>query len=335
MTSGMRNTAMERWFCRAYCWLLFAYPRGFRAQFGAEMQQVFRDRCRYAAGQPGGLAMMAFAFRTAVDWFTSTCREHFAGLTWREIWQSGRRHVPRGFVAEWALTIITFLFFTTTMVQAYVIPTASMETNLMVGDHLLVDRVTYAKPGIFQHVLPYHDVQRGDIIVFPYPEDIRQDYVKRVIGIPGDHIRMEAKQVIRNGHRLVEPYTRHLEGSYDPYRDDFPLGPSMYTTPRGREMFEHNVRGGELIVPPGFLFAMGDNRENSADSRYWGLVPRDSVVGKPLLVYWSYDAPTDELEDWNTGHLIDVLTHFFSKTRWDRMFLVPRAQAAQEGGAAR
>jgi signal peptidase I len=116
----------------------------------------------------------------------------------------------------------------------------------------------------------------------------------------------------------------------DDYRDNFPLAPSMYTTPRGRDMFAQYVRNGEVVVPPQMLFVMGDNRNNSEDSRYWGFVPRDYVVGKPLLVYWSYDAPTDDLKEWNFGHVIDVATHFFSKTRWDRTFLVPHSQAAGE-----
>jgi signal peptidase I len=177
--------------------------------------------------------------------------------------------------------------------------------------------------------LPYRDVERGDIVCFHYPEDVRQIYVKRVIGIPGDRIHMENKQVVRNGQRLIERYTQHIDPTVDPYRDDFPQAPAWNTTPRGREMFWNDVRGGELVVPPGKLFVMGDNRENSADSRYWGLVPRDYVVGKPVFVYWSYDAPTADFESWSVDHLIDVATHFFTKTRWNRMLLVPRAQPAE------
>ena len=118
----------------------------------------------------------------------------------------------------------------------------------------------------------------------------------------------------------------------EPYRDDFPTSPDPFTTPRGRDMFAHHVRAGELIVPPGTLFMMGDNRENSADSRYWGLVPREYVVGKPLIVYWSFDAPTSELEEWSLAHVLDVAQHFFTKTRWERTLLRPRAQPALEAG---
>jgi signal peptidase I len=321
------NPTMERWFCRIYLLLLYTYPKPFRARFGGEMQQVFRDRCRHIARSR--LSVLAFALRTASDWLSTVFRERLSAIDLRAIWKAGRKSTPRGFVVEWALTIITFLFFTTTMVQAYVIPTASMEGNLRIGDHVLVDRVAYADPGPFKHVLPYHDIARGDIVVFFYPEDIRQNYVKRVIGLPGDRIHLSDKQVIRNGLRLIEPYTQHISDWHDPYRDDFPTAPNLYTTPRGRDMFANHVRDGELVVPPGFLFCLGDNRENSEDSRYWGLVPREYVVGKPLVVYWSYDAPTSDLIDWNLNHLVDLAQHFFTRTRWDRMFLVPRSQSAQ------
>jgi signal peptidase I len=100
-------------------------------------------------------------------------------------------------------------------------------------------------------------------------------------------------------------------------------------------MLEHHVVNGEVVVPPGMIFVMGDNRENSLDSRYWGFVPRDYVVGKPLLVYWSYDAPTADLTEWNVNHIVDVALHFFSRTRWDRTFRIPRSELAQEAGSAR
>jgi signal peptidase I len=93
-------------------------------------------------------------------------------------------------------------------------------------------------------------------------------------------------------------------------------------------MLEHHVSNGELVVPPGMIFALGDNRENSSDSRYWGFVPRSYVMGKPLVVYWSFDAPTEDLQEWTVGHVVDVAAHFFTKTRWNRMFVVPRSQAA-------
>jgi signal peptidase I len=210
-----------------------------------------------------------------------------------------------------------------------------MEGTLRVGDHMLVDRVTYAQPGPFgARLLPYRELARGDIVAFTYPEDTRMTYVKRLIGLPGDRIRLDNRQVIRNGRRLTEPYTQHIATYPQPYRDNFPLAPEAYTSPRGRDMFEHHVFNGEVVVPPDMLFMLGDNRDNSLDSRYWGFVPRSYVVGKPLFVYWSYDAPTSDLTEWTLTHVLDVAGHFFTKTRWERTFLVPRSQAAQEAEGA-
>ena len=318
-------------FCRIYSAMLYAYPHDFRRQYGKEMRQVFRDRCRDAARKPGLLPMLWFAAHLATDWVTTTVRERAT-----EIWTAGRKQSPRSFVTEWAVTIAIYLFATTTLVQAYVVPTGSMEANIRVGDHMLVDRVVYANPGrLGRAILPYREPARGDVVVFLYPEDVRQTYVKRLIGLPGDHIRLDHQQVIRNGKRLIEPYTQHIATYPDAYRDNFPAGPDFRITPRGRDMLEHHMRDGEVIVPPGFYFVMGDNRENSEDSRYWGFVPREYVIGRPLFVYWSYDAPTADLTGWSWDHMLDVAEHFFTRTRWDRMFLVPRSQAAQEVGGAR
>src|SRR5215468_10224971 len=178
-----------------------------------------------------------FAAHVMADWLGTTVRERASA-----IWSAGRSSGKRSSVTEWAGTILIYLFATTTLVQAYVVPTGSMEGNLLVGDHMLVDRMAYADPGpIGHHILPYRDVERGDIIAFLYPEDIRQTYVKRVIGLPGDRIRLENGQLIRNGCRLAEPYTQHIAGRADPYRDQFPLAPDAFTTPRGRDMFARHV----------------------------------------------------------------------------------------------
>lgn len=332
--------ALVRYFCRIYMMMLYAYPREFRLQFGGEMQQLFRDRCRQVNKAPGKLRWLHFAFQSGLDWLSTTYSERIAatreftpgdlGKAVRAVWSAGRKVQPRGFVSEWAMTLIVFLFATTTLVQAYVVPTGSMDSTLMVGDHMLVDRVAYSNPGALgSHVLPYRDVQRGDIIAFHFPEDTRQTYVKRVVGIPGDRIRLENKQVIRNGQRLIEPYAQHIDAMNRPYRDNFPASPQWDVTARGIDMLAHHVCNGEVIVPRGMLFAMGDNRDNSSDSRFWGFVPRDYVVGKPLFVYWSYDAPTADLQDWSLGHITDVMAHFFTKTRWDRTFLVPKSRQAE------
>lgn len=227
----------------------------------------------------------------------------------------------RGTVAEWTVTILLLLFGTTTLVQAFVIPTGSMEDNLLVGDHLLVDKLAFAPPGpISKYLLPYTEVKRGDIIVFRYPVDIRQTFVKRVIGIPGDRIRVENKQVFRNGEKLNEPYKVHKANYLDPYRDNFPSQPYHSLSDRALEMLERNVVNGEIVVPPQSYFAMGDNRDNSLDSRYWGFVPRENIIGKPLIIYWSYDTTTDRLADPTIGvdHIVDLFQHFFTKTRWNR-----------------
>jgi signal peptidase I len=169
-------------------------------------------------------------------------------------------------------------------------------------------------------------VKRGDIIVFRYPLDINQNYVKRVIGVPGDRIHIVNKQVFINGKPVEEPYKVLIPEQTDNYLNNFPQQPDIPIYPRGREMLRNYVVNGELVVPPGFYYAMGDNRDNSADSRFWGLVPRENIVGKPTIIFWSYDAPTEQLADGNINvdHILDLATHFFSKTRWNRTFRLVR-----------
>ncbi len=247
---------------------------------------------------------------------------------------------PRGTVAEWTVTILLLLFGTTTLVQAFVIPTGSMEDTLLIGDHLLVDKLAYAPAGpISKHLLPYTEVKRGDIIVFRYPIDIRQTFVKRVIGVPTDHIRIEKKQVFLNGKAINEPYKYHKTEYFDSYRDNFPSEPNMRLYEPADKMLKDNIadrqvkdeaKGSiavrEIVVPDGHYFAMGDNRDSSLDSRYWGFVPRENIIGKPLIIYWSYDAPTDRLASADIGldHIMDLAQNFFSKTRWKRTFMLIR-----------
>ena len=230
---------------------------------------------------------------------------------------------PRGAIAEWAITILLLLFLTTTLVQAYVIPTGSMEDTLLIGDHLLVDKLAFAPSGpVSKHLLPYSEIKRGDIIVFRYPVDISMTFVKRAIGIAGDRIRIVNKEVYRNGVKLDEPYKYNKTDFIDTYRDNFPGEPNAFVDARAIDMLQNHTVKGEVVVPAGTVFAMGDNRDSSLDSRYWGFVPRANIIGKPLIIYWSYAAPTDQLQNPAIGwdHLLDIAQNFFVKTRWTRTF---------------
>jgi signal peptidase I len=233
---------------------------------------------------------------------------------------------PRGTIAEWTITILLLLFGTTTLVQAFVIPTGSMEDTLLIGDHLLVDKLAYAPGGsVSKYILPYETPRDGDIIVFRYPVDISQTFVKRVVGVPGDHIKIIDQQVYRNGNKLTEPYVVHKNPYPDSFRDNFPNSePNLNLLDRARDMLASNVVNGEVVVPPDSFFAMGDNRDNSLDSRYWGFVPRGNIIGKPLIIYWSYNASTESLASSSVNnlasHFLDLAEHFFTKTRWDRTF---------------
>ena len=246
--------------------------------------------------------------------------------------EAKRAGAPRNSIAEWTVTILLLLFGTTTLVQAFVIPTGSMEDTLLIGDHLLVDKLAYAPAGpVSQYLLPYEQPKHGDIIVFRYPVDINQTFVKRVIGLPGDHLKMIDRTVFRNGVQLNEPYTYH-KFPPDNARDNFPGQTSLFAeglqAQRQRDMLEHHVVNGEIVVPPNTYFAMGDKRDNSLDSRYWGFVPRDNIIGKPLLIYCSYRASTEDLAGSSVDslftHVVDLAEHFFSRTRWSRTFRVIR-----------
>jgi signal peptidase I len=236
----------------------------------------------------------------------------------------------RDFITEWALNILILLFGTTTLVQAFIVPTPSMDKTVMVGDHLLVDKLSYAPSDSFsKHLLPYTEPKRGDVIVFRYPMDISQNYVKRCMGLPGDHLKVVDKDLWLNGHKLVEPYVQHIFPRIEPYRDNFPAEPYGPVYDRARKMLADNVVNGEIVVPDGFYFAMGDNRDNSLDSRYWGFVPRENIIGKPLVIFWSYDAPTEDWVDYNSNHFIDLAKNFFKKTRWDRTLKLVRGYPVQ------
>jgi signal peptidase I len=232
------------------------------------------------------------------------------------------------------VTVILAVFGTTFVLQAFKIPTGSMENTLLIGDHLLVNKFIFAQQGGFlTRLLPYRELRHGDIVVFKFPPSDEQSepgehYVKRVIGLPGDHIRIFHRQVFLNGQPLYEPYVRHtFSGELRP-GDDFPPPDDEYlrgaTTAWSAEMASY-VRNNEIVVPPGKYFVMGDNREQSWDSRFWGFVPRSVVSGRPLLIYWSFETPRDEYMhnsfDDRISQLVDLIIHFPTKTRWRRTFM--------------
>ena len=306
----------DEFLCRVYALSLYAYPRAFRTRFGRDMQQVFRDRCRAAARTH---EVPQFLFMSIRDLFTTSVQERLAArqdAPAKPLWSALLQHPA--FI--WMFAIFASLFLSSTVVRAYVIPTASMEGSLRIGDHMLVDR-------LHSHAV---DVHRGDMITFLYPEDSHQTYVKRVIGVPGDRIRLSGKQVFRNGRRLVEPYVQHMASESNEYRDNFPATPGAEVSERGRDMLARHLDGGEVVVPADSYFVLGDNRDESWDSRYWGFVPREHLVGKPWIVFWSYDATTKDMASWNWAHFADLAGHFFTKTRWSRTMLVLRNQPAEE-----
>ena len=228
------------------------------------------------------------------------------------------------------VTVLLALFGTSFIVQAFKIPSASMEGTLLIGDHLLVNKFVFGGTGAwYEKLLPYRQLQRGDIIVFKYPFSDHQHFVKRVIGLPGDHLKVVDGEVRINGKFLNEPYAVHDPmASVDPFNFSFPPIRGQMISPNviseWRPEIQKYVRGDEIIVPPGKYFAMGDNRDHSQDSRYWGFVDRDAIMGRPFLIYWSVDATSDDYNKdstfWSrlTG-IFQTLAHLPSRTRWSRM----------------
>ena len=220
-------------------------------------------------------------------------------------------------------TVVIAVFVITFIVQAFQIPSPSMENTLLVGDYLLVNKLCYGGGGPGDYFMPYHRVQRGDIVVFHYPVDPVQHFVKRVIGVPGDRVRLVNKQVFVNGTPLKEPYARFSRPADDVFRDNFPrLDVMSGPTPEWWLQLRKLVEDGQLIVPEGHYFVMGDNRDNSSDSRYWGFVPQANIIGRPLVIYWSVRAEGDPTAPSSMSerlyHFAYVVTHIFQITRWNR-----------------
>ena len=207
-----------------------------------------------------------------------------------------KKSVAREYFESIVIAVILALFIRTFVVQAFKIPTGSMEPNLLVGDHLLVNKFVFSptSSAIERGILPTREIRRGDIVVFKFPTDPERDFIKRVIGLPGETVELKDHRIYINGKPLDEPYAHYLprqEGA----------APGEVTTDDVRDHY------GPEVVPAGSLFVMGDNRDNSQDSRYWGFLPRDNVKGQALVIYWSYDP--------DTGGMFSLLT----STRWARL----------------
>jgi len=236
------------------------------------------------------------------------------------------------------VTVVLALFGTTFAVQAFKIPSGSMENTLLVGDHLLVNRIAFAwQFGALRHVGPYREPNRQQVLVFKFPgsdaeaQEPGEHLVKRIIGVPGDRIRIVHRQVYLNGQPLTEAYVHHDYLNEVMPGDDFPPPPGEYlrgSTPEWSQDLQSHVENGELVVPAGDYFVMGDNREHSWDSRFWGFVPRALASGQPLLIYWSFETPEEEYTETSLGDRLsqtaDLLIHFVTKTRWRRTFHIVR-----------
>ncbi|MGD0893391.1 MAG: signal peptidase I [Terracidiphilus sp.] len=237
-------------------------------------------------------------------------------------------------VASICSVLVVGLFILTFLGQNFVIPSGSMEKTLLVGDHLVVDRITLAPPTKWMPLVHYREPKRGDIIVFikPVPDldaDGKPQYlflVKRLVGVPGDHIHLRDGIVIINGVAQAMPHAQPTTlDNHDDFLDEFPSEPPPVergATAAWAVDFPNHVENGDLVVPQGKYFMMGDNRHNSLDSRYWGFVPRENIVGRPLFNYWSFITPEDQYEQTGIGNAIawmgHVALHFFSDTRWKR-----------------
>jgi signal peptidase I len=246
-----------------------------------------------------------------------------------------RLHLPTlpEALASLLRTVVVALFLLTFVLQPFLIPSESMEHTLLVGDFLLFNKQVYAPAGKFTHwLVPYRDVERGDIVIFHHPEPPL--LVKRVVGVPGDRLRIEDGRVFVNGVALDEPYAAFEPAPPNPFRDNFPA--KIYTDPQVDPDWWMQMQGlthdGEMMVPAGEYFVLGDNRNHSKDSRYWGFVPRQAIVARPLVIYFSLRRPstTDVQQaslnagDDKLGHdreLSSILTGF---ARWKRIFRVVR-----------
>jgi len=245
---------------------------------------------------------------------------------------------PYEAVASICSVLVVGLFILTFLGQNFVIPSGSMENTLLIGDHLVVDRITLAPPAKWMPLMHYREPRHGDVVVFlkpvadADPVDGSPTYpflVKRLIGVPGDRIQLRNGILILNGVAQDQPHAQPTTpDNHTDFLDEFPSVapyPQPGATPESWAVdFPNHVVNGELVVPPGKYFMMGDNRHNSLDSRYWGFVPRENIIGRPLFNYWSFKTPEDQYEQTGIGNSVawmgHVVLHFFSDTRWNRTF---------------
>jgi signal peptidase I len=224
-----------------------------------------------------------------------------------------RKSAVREYFESIVIAVILALFIRTFVVQAFKIPTGSMENNLLIGDHLLVNKFVLGPTAsrLEQALMPLGTIKRRDIVVFKYPEEPDRDFIKRIIGLPGETVELKQKKVYINGTPLDEPYVHFLQP------------PSAGSDLHEVTSFDLRERYGPVTVPAGEYFVMGDNRDNSQDSRYWGFLPRDYIKGKALVIYWSYESDREDYQDEGAAAtakgMVSVFTHFFTRTRWDRM----------------
>jgi signal peptidase I len=251
---------------------------------------------------------------------------------------------PLESLASLCTLLIVVLFAQVFIFQNFEIPSGSMEKTLLIGDHVLVDRSTFAPRSGWAPFVYHRDIRRGDVIVFlkPNPEQPDLILVKRAIGLPGDRIHLRNGIVYLNGVAQNEPQAIQ-PNNYDgdpnhalvPYRDDFPADLAGIQEQASATHFAvwaldlpNHIQGDDLVVPPSMIFVMGDNRTESADSRFWGFVPRENILGRPMFVYWSFKTPADEIEKTGLGDRIGfmahIVLHFFSETRWARTLHIIR-----------
>ena len=231
---------------------------------------------------------------------------------------------------SWFWVILGFLFIEGTLVQARVIPSGSMENTVLIGDHLIVSRIGYDAgiPFTPWHVPLWREPKRQQIIVFiaPLPDQGYPDFIKRCMGVPGDHIKIVRGRVFVNGVALNEPYTRHAVESAELPAENYPARSNelpFIDRPEWATELAQSTVNEELVVPPDKYFMMGDNRDDSNDSRFWGFVPRQNIIGTPLFIYMSIDAPESV---WGGGQIgdrfgayLDAIVHP-SEVRWKRLF---------------